>query len=60
MFVRGIWFLLLDLEVRSQVVPVHAMKVYGGVEFIYLTPRILNLGSGCVWSVLRPGCLSYG
>jgi len=54
-FVRGKRFLLVDLEVRNKFVPVHAMKGCGRVEFII--PRILNLGTGCEWSVPRPGCL---
>jgi hypothetical protein len=54
-FVRGKRFILVDLEVRSKVAPLHAMKACGGVEFI--TPRILNLGTGCEWSVSCPGCL---
>jgi len=54
-FVRGKRFILVDLEVRSKVVPVHAMKACGGVEFI--TPLILNLGTGCELSVPCPGCL---
>jgi hypothetical protein len=51
-------FLLVDLEVRSKVVSVHAMKADGGVEFI--TPRFLKLGTGCEWSVSHPGCLVHG
>jgi len=54
-FVRGKRFILVELEVRNKLVPVHAMKACRGVEFI--TPRILNLGTGCEWSVPHLGRL---
>ena len=44
-FIRGKRFLLVELEVRGKVVPLYAMKAWGGVESI--TPRILNLGTEC-------------